>query len=295
MANILTIDIIQNRCIYCDSVNLQYEGAFLSPYFGFKTLGITPRVISKGEFTDLSPGTSYVPCFSVFCDRCEGMFLNIRFTPKALQEFYQDYLEPSYHSARASIENSYHIRMAGLDKTGKLKTRYQGGALPHMKQIEEMIYSRVGKPVSEIRILDFGGGGGENSPFFGRALTTIVDPKLPNPEFLNHYDVIYSNSTLEHVSFPRIYLGRLAELASPSTLIYIEVPLENFMTKVATNTATWRTKRVWTEHVNFFSRKAFLKCLVDANLSIEEHFKLDMPTLFDYETLVHIAAVCRVN
>ena len=84
----------------------------------------------------------------------------------------------------------------------------------------------------------------------------------------NSYDLIVCSNVLEHVSFPRRVLGEIKTFMRPTTVLYIEVPLENLAKDYLGGEQLLKHKRHWHEHINFFSQNSLEKVVTEVGLSL---------------------------
>jgi 2-polyprenyl-3-methyl-5-hydroxy-6-metoxy-1,4-benzoquinol methylase len=150
-------------------------------------------------------------------------------------------------------------------------------------------------------ILDFGGGQGQLiSDLIPGAVPYVYDISEAEPiagvcklkslaECRSHeYGLIICSNVLEHIAFPRNTMREIAGIASPSTLIYLEVPHEHpfrLRTKVhrlidqlillarrprvATSLVGVGMLHLMHEHVNFFSHAALAELTSSSGLQIQ--------------------------
>lgn len=150
-------------------------------------------------------------------------------------------------------------------------------------------------------ILDFGGGQGQLiSDLIPGAVPYVYDISEAEPIAgvcklkslaecrSREYGLIICSNVLEHIAFPRNIMREIAGIASPSTLIYLEVPHEHpfrLRTKlrrlidhlillarrprVATSLVGVGMLHVMHEHVNFFSHAALAELTSSSGLQIQ--------------------------
>ena len=189
----------------------------------------------------------------------------MRFDDEEMAALYAGYRDERYCAARERFEPGYAERNA----------RFAEGS-PYMPEIEAFLASHV--PAAP-RVLDFGGDTGLNTPFRGSAavhhvhdisgLETVagaVSVSLAQAG-AETYDLIVSSQVLEHVSDPRAMLADIAALARPETKIYLEVPHEDVVRLHGSERPIGPRKRLWHEHVNFFTPESLDAMLAAAGLS----------------------------
>ncbi len=213
----------------------------------------------------------------VECRDCGFKFFNPRLTREEEVRLYAGYRDGQYQQERHSFEpwytEAFNRGLSGPEAWRKRKGR--------LAQI-------LGQPLSGFdirRVLDFGGATGELvADLMPHAEPYVYDISGLQPvsrvtklsslsECRAHrFDLIVCSNVLEHVSFPRRVLRQIDEIASPGTLIFIEVPCESpfhWRSRAkriaqATVLAFVRPKLAWSllrlhtlnlmhEHVNYFS------------------------------------------
>jgi SAM-dependent methyltransferase len=124
-----------------------------------------------------------------------------------------------------------------------------------------------------IRVLDWGGDTGVNTPFKNSSIeiydisNTLVmyGKKIDNP--LANYDLIVCANVFEHVPYPADLLADIKKIMRPDTVLSIEVPLDEI---------PYQKKRHWHEHVNFFTPLSLEKLLTRCGLSIINTIQMEV-------------------
>jgi hypothetical protein len=227
-----------------------------------------PFPITKADFYDLDPGTSYFSTYSCVCAECGLVYAKHRFAEIELGKLYSNYRGEQYNQLRTKYEPNY----------GRYDS-YLANPVEHLPQIERLI--ETVKP-SIKTVLDWGGGDGVNTPFKqtadlvvsydisridkfrvlkeGRAETTTVQKA---------YDLIVCMHVLEHVNDPKVLVEVLLEFLEPLGVIYFEVPLEIEIDFDFGGYSEGRKKNHWHEHINCFSRSAFERLLEKTDLNLK--------------------------
>jgi hypothetical protein len=249
-----TID-IADRCICCAGSNLLSSPAILMPFVAHRTLGWAPVDIDDTwGLRDVPQGRAVSICNSLFCSDCNVCFLDIRFSDEQMSKLYMDYRGHSYVELRSRYEPGYGVRNQSL-KVGR----------GYEDTVEQFLAPFINTPV---KLLDWGGDTGINTPFKGQLdvfdifdiseLDTVPGARRVSEEEAgrNNYSLIVCSQVLEHVPWPHLTLERIANCMAPSTVLYLEVPLEDLVLKSAPLPFS---KRHWHEHINFFSEESIFK------------------------------------
>jgi len=223
------------------------------------------------------------------CGKCGFVFFASRLDQEEEKRLYAGYRKPEYQQMRQSLEPWYTVKFNyGLSgpEAWQLRKRCLEKALrDHLSPDRQVIGS----------VLDFGGDRGDliaalvpNAKHYVYDISG-VEP-LPGIELLRsldrckqyHFDLVLTSNVLEHVGFPRDLMHQVAEIASPGTLVFNEVPYESAtgvrtMAKrvaqavilgVMLPRVAWSLLRpgglnLMHEHVNFFSPQS-LESLMQA-------------------------------
>jgi len=143
---------IADACICCGGQSLEKSPAILMPFVAHRVFGWAPVEIddSWGLRTILN-GNAYSICNSVSCLDCGMLFLDIRFSDPEMEALYSGYRQAEYTALRDHYEPGYAERNDTLN---------QGiGFIP---EIEAFLTPFLPLPV---RVLDWGGDTGINTPF----------------------------------------------------------------------------------------------------------------------------------
>lgn len=261
---------IAKSCVCCGSNKLSTNQAVLAPFIAARVFGWYPAEITvEWGLRDVKLGTTYSACNSLSCEVCGFVFLDMRFDDEEMGRLYDDYRGDSYSAQRDRFEPGY------WEKNKKLVEQDV-----HIPQVEAFLRSRV--PLVP-RILDWGGATGLNTPFRQSAsLHHICDisnrPTVPGAVMVtpgdamkNEYDLVVCSNVLEHVPDPKGFLEEVTVIAGKRPLYYIEVPFEQLMYDKATKTSSNAIKRIWHEHINFYSETGLRALFERAGLKIVEH------------------------
>lgn len=256
--------VVATRCIVCDASPLIKTSAVLAPFLADRIFGWKPLYIEPSfGFRDIEEGHAYPLCNSLYCPECSMLFLDMRFDEEEMGRLYKDYRGKEYTALRSSYEKGY----------SSINDQLEGKRSDYLEKVESLLSGYFQEGIS---VLDFGGDDGMNTPFIETAeVVHILDISGKQAHhraknvtieeiFDNHYEysLITCMQVLEHVSDPHAIVRQLYELSRTDTLIYIEIPLESLMIDPV---GTFYTqKRLWHEHINFFSSKA-LKRLAELN------------------------------
>lgn len=263
-------------CPFCFSGVSDRSPAILMPFVADRAMGWAPVVIDENwGLTSVPSGRAYSICNSVQCGQCGGLFLDIRFTDHELGRLYDDYRGVEYTALRERYEPGYVARNDAL-KAG----------LPHLAKVEAFLRPHLPTPV---RVLDWGGDTGKNTPFQAQAATFhIHDISHAEPvagaSFVARdqidpgaYDLIVCSDVLEHIPHPLDLLDDIVACMSERTVLYLGVPYEAFMFRNRDNPDRLAAKRHWHEHVNFFSQAAVERLCDHAGLEIIDFALLPVP------------------
>lgn len=251
----LTKERIATCCVCCGNPTLKKTPAILMPFVAHRVFGWEPIEINESwELKTIQNGVAYAPCNSMFCNNCDFLFLDIRFSDKELSLLYAGYREEEYTELREKYEPGYaqknNILVAGSN---------------YVNQVESFLEPMLNFPVN---ILDWGGDTGKNTPFKHKSkLHHIyeISEKMPiaGAFFVDksmalsiNYDLIVCSNVIEHVPYPSDLLLEIKQVMHKETILYIEVPYEKIMQTVNENDLTLLKKRHWHEHINFYSEKA---------------------------------------
>lgn len=287
---------IAKACVCCNSRNIKSTSAVLMPFIAHRIFNHSPVLIKKKwKLTSIKSGSmAYSLCNTLFCLNCNLIFLDMRFDKNELRALYHNYRDKDYENLREKYEPGY-----------KLINKIQNLPINYVKKIESFL-----KPLvkSKIKILDYGGDTGNNTPFkFKQNIIHIFDLsqkkssheniKIINKKnLLKKYNLIILSNILEHVSFPVIILNEVKKLMDLNSILYIEVPLEKLLTKVwktdIQNHQIYKNKIYWHEHINFFSKKSLNILLETVGLKI---IKIKVLDVVVYKRAQVVSIACKKN
>jgi hypothetical protein len=255
-------------CSICLSENVQISNGILAPFFAARALQIMPIQIDNAELTDIQPGTSYVPAPTIFCNNCSSLTCGLRLGKDSVDRYYKNYQSDEFLGMRIKFEPSFSRRLN--DRSSPNVIRKRGEAVTYMGLVENVIQKTIGSLPD--RILDIGGGTGANTPFKGRVPGAIfdIDRSLGYSEpQQDTWPLVTLMNILEHVMNPVDFLKEAAtHVMNPGGYLVVEVPWEPIMRRICFEESAWRTKLIWTEHVNFFSKEGVKKCLELSGLDL---------------------------
>lgn len=258
-------DHIATQCGCCGGEKLQSSPAILMPFLAHRIFGWTPVTIDESwGLRTIQSGHAYSICNSLYCAECEFLFLDLRFSATELKNLYDDYRGEAYTELREQYEPGYRIRNSQL----------QDG-IGYIAEIEKFLAPFL--PAS-IRVLDWGGDTGQNSPFQGQAeCLDIYDisgrPVIKGARRVGReeiaardYSLIVCSNVLEHVPYPSDLLLDIRKLLREDAILYIEIPLEELMRNPADQLPF--QKKHWHEHINFYSEKSLTRLVENAGMEV---------------------------
>jgi hypothetical protein len=257
---------IATRCVCCDGTRLTRTPAVLAPFVAARVFGWEPvEITAQWGLRDVLPGNAYTLCNSLECAVCGALFLDMRFDDDEMAALYRGYRDAAYTASRDRFEPGYAARNA----------HYLAGS-PYVATVERFLEKHM--PANP-RILDHGGDTGANTPFRGRmslhhvhdisGMPTVegaVSVDLPRARDTS-YDLIVTSQVLEHVPHPADMLREIAALMRDHTMVYVEVPHETLFRDSTPGAPNGPRKRLWHEHVNFFTTNALDAMLARAGLT----------------------------
>jgi hypothetical protein len=265
------IERVARRCACCGHTQLLRSPAVLMPFIAHRVFEWTPVEITDAwGLNTIAKGQAYPLCNSVYCERCDFLFLDIRFSDDEMARLYADYRGESYTALRERYEPGYRARNTGLN--------YGVG---YLADVEAYIQPWIPENPT---VLDWGGDTGRNSPFQGRCrrldIFDISDkPVIDGAQRVDRtfaqqqaYDLIECSQVLEHVPFPCDLLQEMRACMSEQTILYVELPRESLM-REAHGSRVVSLKRHWHEHINFFSVTALRAAFNRSGLEV-----IDMQT-----------------
>jgi hypothetical protein len=178
------------------------------------------------------------------CLSCGLLWVDVEPTNEDLNRYYKNYWQEEYISHREKHEPNLRDRHAHL-----LQPR----------NMRESVEKFIGRPPK--KVLDIGGGSGEETPYVGKATVHVFDvaPRVA-VHGVKHvdcveqtYDLVVMAHVLEHVPHPKQLLNFAVTTCDPSGYMYIEVPDEAStygtrprLAKVA------EQRKEWHEHLTYY-------------------------------------------
>jgi hypothetical protein len=237
------------------------------PFVAHRVFGWTPVEIDDSwGLRTISKGHAYSICNSVTCVDCGMLFLDIRFSDAEMSALYTAYRGPEYTALREIYEPGYTERNEGLN-----------AGVDYLGYVEEFLSSYVPLPV---RLLDWGGDTGRNTPFHGSSSALFIYDISDKPVMEGavrvdrqtalsaSYDLIVCSNVLEHVPYPADLIMDMRQAMGKETILYIEVPHEEIVRLHGTGPDLGVHKKHWHEHVNFFSEVPLRRLLETSGLEI---------------------------
>ena len=258
---------IAQHCPCCGGDAFSTSPAILMPFIADRVFGWKPQLIDESWGLQTVPkGMAYSICNSILCRHCGFLFLDIRFTDSELSALYSGYRDDAYVSLREFYEPGYSQRNRELLK-----------GIEHMPEIVSFLEPFVPE---DVRLLDWGGDTGKNTPFKDRVslfhiyeisnVTPVDGAQRVDIETCRRtsYDLVVLSQVLEHVPFPLEVLRDVYSVMSDTSVLYIEVPHEQCMLSPQRRQALPQAKRHWHEHINFFSESSLKELLSRCNLEV---------------------------
>jgi hypothetical protein len=250
---------IARFCPCCLSDDHAKSPAVLMPFVAHRAFDWRPvQIDASWNLRTIQNGHAYSICNSVECRTCGMLFLDIRFSDHELGRLYDDYRGSEYTRLREHYEPGYASRNSQLKE-----------GIVYLDEVEAFLLPHLTFP---LRLLDWGGDTGKNTPFKAAADPFhIYDisraPPVPGAAFVDlkdiarqDYDLIVCSNVLEHIPHPINFMEELSSYMTDDTVLYIEVPLEAFMFHNMNSPDVAERRKHWHEHVNFFTMKS-LECL----------------------------------
>ncbi len=256
-------------CVCCGSKSLKKSAAILMPFVAHRVFGWKPiQIDASWGLETIKHGMAYTLCNSTLCSDCGFLFLDMRFSESELASLYQGYRDEKYSELRETYEPGYKQRNADLVS-----------GVNYVEQVESFLAPRLSFPV---RILDWGGDTGKNTPFKQKnRVFHIYDISNKEPiagarridkaeALRTHYDLIVCSNVLEHVPYPAELLLEIRPVMQAGTILYVEVPYEEIMRTADRDQALHTKKRHWHEHINFYSMESLRRLLAACGYKILE-------------------------
>ena len=266
---------IASRCICCDARGLLASPAVLMPFVAKRAFGWEPvEITSEWGMRDLKPGHAYSICNTFRCMKCGVLFLDIRFNESEMSALYRNYRGEEYTSTRERFEPGYSARNDILV-----------AGSTYIPEVEAFLSAFAAPP---LRMLDWGGDTGLNTPFLGQlSLHHIYDISDKDPVHGGQsigrstieetdYDLIVCSNVLEHVPYPEMTIRSMVAAMSSATVLYIEVPHEDLIRFASSSDGLEKKKKHWHEHINFFTPASIEKLLHRCGLEVLGRTTLDV-------------------
>ena len=235
------------------------------PFIAHRIFGWEPVVIDETwGLNTIWQGNAYSVCRTLQCAGCELVFLDIRFRDDEMARLYNDYRGEVYTELRERYEPGYRVRNEQLEDGSEYVEMVEAFLKPYLH--------------GSIRLLDWGGDTGKNTPFKGEAAGfDIYDisnkPVISGARRVDHEEAVQGNysliicaNVLEHVAYPLECLEQIRNLMNDETVLYVEVPFEALMKE--RDSARYLRKKHWHEHINFFSESSLRKLINTAGFEI---------------------------
>jgi SAM-dependent methyltransferase len=217
----------------------------------------------------------------------------MRFDDEELGRLYKNYRGKNYLKLRSKYEPGYNL----INKIQNLPITY-------IKNVENFLTPFLKFP---IKVLDFGGDDGHNTPFKNSKniihvydiSNKVVKKGIKNvnkKNMLKKYDLIILSQVIEHISYPKVIINEIKNILDKNSLFYIELPLEKLFKKI------WhggqrkeflkclKKKKHWHEHINFYSKKSLVKLLSQCGLKI---IKMNILTVEIYKSAEIVQIACK--
>ena len=248
--------------------------AVLMPFVAHRVFGWTPvEIDASWGLRTIKPGMAYTVCNSLCCADCGFLFLDLRFSDHELNRLYDGYRDERYTALREFYEPGYRARNTSLN-----------AGVNYVSQIEDFLKPHLTLPV---RLLDWGGDTGKNSPFKNASSVfhiydisakpvisgaTAIDR---NTALASTYDLIVCGMVLEHVPYPADVILDLKNAMQADTLLYVEVPHEQLVRDTADARTLHLKKKHWHEHINFYTRDSLIALLGRCGLTVLDMRQLE--------------------
>lgn len=245
------------------------------PFVAHRVFGWAPvEIDASWGLRTIKPGMAYSICNSLTCTDCNFLFLDIRFSEQELTRLYRGYRDEEYTALRELYEPGYRERNTFLNASADYVVEIESFLTPHL--------------TFPIRLLDWGGDTGKNTPFkSNNSLFHIYD--ISNKSTVDgaqavsletaagtFYDLIVCGQVLEHVPYPAEMILDLRRAMTQDTLLYIEVPNEQLLRDNPECKSLHLKKKHWHEHINFFTRDALLALLSRCSLTLVDMRQSDI-------------------
>ena len=283
---------ISKNCICCESSKILRSPSILMPFLSHRIFNWQPLLIKKQwKLNTIKSGMAYSLCNSLLCLNCHLLFLDMRFDDDELGRLYYNYRDKDYSNLRNKYEPGY-ISI----------NRIQNLSINYIEKIEPFLKPFFKFP---IKILDYGGDNGKNTPYKKDGnIIHIYDitkkipikglKKINKKNMFKKYDLIILSHVIEHVSYPKVVIKEIKQLMNQDSILYIELPIEKILKTVWGGSSKkemltcLNSKKHWHEHINFYSRKSLVKLINNCGLKIVKIKILSVET-FKNGDIVQIA------
>jgi len=273
---------IATECPCCLSKKLDRSPSILSPFLANRVFGWEPVDIDESwGLRDIKNGTAYPLCSSIQCQNCGFLFLDIRISDNELSRYYEDYQSEEFFKQREKFEPSFIERRKNfIPGMGDIADIFK-----YMNVIEDFISVNA---TSVESVLDFGGKDGLNTPLSDLVkVHHILDFNTESPvdgqsismtAASDHkYDLVVLRHVLEHCPYPADILEQIKPLLNKDGFLYIELPFEDIMKSNSHNEPIHQNKKLWHEHINFFSINAIKHLLEVVKYNIVDFKVFNIP------------------
>ena len=285
---------IAKNCICCNSIKIISSPSVLMPFISHRIFNWKPTLITKKwKLNTIKSGTSYSICNSLLCIDCNLIFLDMRFDDEELGRLYHNYRDKNYSNLRNKYEPGYNL----INKIQNLPINY-------LKKVENFLTPFLKFP---IKVLDFGGDDGHNTPFKNsKNIIHVYDisnkvvkkgvKNVNKKNMLKKYDLIILSQVIEHVSYPKVIIDEVKNILDKNSIFYIELPLEKLLQKIWNGGGggeflkCLKKKKHWHEHINFYSKKSLVKLLGQCGLKI---IKMKILTVEVYKSTEVVQIACK--
>jgi hypothetical protein len=170
---------------------------------------------------------SYLPCDSLYCPACHFLAPAADIPDVLVNDYYADYMQPSYWSDRLQFEPG----LAPI--VGKLSVD-PAEIEARQRQMTAFLGAHI-DPATIVSVLDYGGGSGACIPrLFSDAQKCVYDvndtPLAPGvyhwETWHNDFSFVQISQVLEHVMDPHDLVRDAISLTDERAWIYLDVPLE---------------------------------------------------------------------
>jgi 2-polyprenyl-3-methyl-5-hydroxy-6-metoxy-1,4-benzoquinol methylase len=153
----------------------------------------------------------------------------MRFDDEELGRLYHNYRDKNYSKLRNRYEPGYN----SINKIQNLPINY-------IKKVENFLTPFLKFP---IKVLDFGGDDGHNTPFNNsQNIIHVYDisnkavkrgvKNVNKKNMLKKYDLIILSQVIEHVSYPKVIIEEVKSILDKNSIFYIELPLEKLLQNI---------------------------------------------------------------